>query len=317
MNTSLNRYSKQRLLDNARAIQANNNQMYVLTDSAKMIEASMAGIRNYGSVTLQSMHTVMAGRQSLHNRSAGHLPTAHRNSEISFGDSVTSGASASMGSAGELTGADDVSHDGEHDHTGKFTEPRNEDDEEGAVSDLDGEEESVGEQDTFAEPGPPSVPTVPSPTHGNSVATGTADEQSVGGSTFAMPNPSQLSPVAPAPSHIDQSTLSGENLEAHLQSALSMAPLGPAPTTPHASGTVDTVGFSSIDVGSSNLVGHPPLEGSQTVSDLLSSPSGNGTGTHHALKHSDTAALRVKEIKDRITSRAPSVALEEFQVTIH
>lgn len=302
------------MLENAKAIQANNNQMYMLTDSVRMIEASMANLKGYGSVTLQSMNMVMKGRNATHNHSAAHLPLQHRDSVQSFGESV---ASASVASAGELSGVESISQDEERPHTGKFTEPRLDAQEEEALSDLDGEEEDAAvEGDVFDDQGGSLAHSAQSPTHGNSVGTGTIDEQSIGGSTIAMVNPSQLSPVAPAPSHIDQSTLSGENLEAHLQSALSLSisPLGMPDSAVHAHAGAVGVGFSSIE-GSSSLVGtHPPLESSQTVSDLqLGSPSGT---TPHALKHSDTASQRVKEIRDRINARAPSAALEEFQVQI-
>lgn len=288
----------------------------------------MAGLRGYGSVTLQSMDKVLQGRQqATHNHSAGHLlPSPHRrSSDVSFGESM---ATASVTSAGTQSAADD---DGSLPHTGKFTDIRltadeeedeeEDEDEDDALSDLDAEGESRGgEPDAFAEKDP--VP-LQSPGHGgNSVATGVADEQSMGASTIETMHPSQLSPNAPAPSYIDKPAMSGDAFEAHLHSALSMTPHGNLSSSPqgptHVAGDID-VGLSSIDdAGSFSLVGaQHQLEGSQTVSDIMGSSSGGvagGNPHHHALKHADTAAVRVKEIKDRIDARAPSAALEAFQV---
>lgn len=130
---------------------------------------------------------------------------------------------------------------------------------------------------------------------GRAGTTGTDDHSIEEGALMA----SILSPHAPAPLHIEQSAFSSQSIEAQFSS---LAPSGSVPP---------------MQTPPPHTRGHPPFESANSVSSIDgSSPlaGAGGAGSSSTKKAADAATLRLKELKEKIIAKAPSDALEQFNV---
>jgi hypothetical protein len=303
-------YSKQVLLGNAKAIQDKNATMYTLTDSAQIMEKSLQ------SGMLQTMRSMKSLRNSFLGPSASmrdgalaaaqaagytsHTAAATRRNSMAPSTATHSRAT----SVGNLSADGDMSarssdkmhnlHSESHDTEGED----HKEDHDGAASATGDEDEgeAEGEEGDSFDEGHHS-PHQADPSHASPGAASPhregGDDRSVESiSVIDAISQSHLSPVAPAPSHIDQSVMSGETLAAHLHSALT-----------HGSSEADFAGAASPQP-----VAPPPLEAAASSSDLHQSPLAGHT------KAADAAAQRTKELREKIIAHAPSDALAAFNV---
>jgi hypothetical protein len=311
-------YSKQALLGTAKTILDNNSKKYALTDSTSILQASMR------SGMLQTMKSVRNLRSSFLSQAGGapsgastarttgfatSLPAAlaQVSRELRAGsvDEASAASSKETTSLGHLSADEaltrhaadaDEEHAEEHDH-------EEEDDVDGEHEHTGDEAESDGEGYTASHEDHGVVTSAhgdhggASSPLGNQGRLGGLDEQSVGENSLlaaALHVQAVMSPNAPAPSHIDHSVISGPSVEAQLNSLAPSdsphAPLTPQPT---------------------RLPSHPPLEQANSQNSLDGGIVLGGSSTKKAM---DAAALRMKELKEKIIAHAPSDALEQFNV---
>lgn len=134
------------------------------------------------------------------------------------------------------------------------------------------------------------------------------DDQSVGGSILSAAfTRSRLSPVAPAPSHLEMSRLSEDGFNVQLNSALEAA----VHSVTSAESTHNNFDRAGENVNGDNgvLLLPAPLERGDTQTSFDGPVSASASA-----KVVDAAALRVKQLRERIEAQAPSEALEAFNV---
>jgi hypothetical protein len=286
----------------------NNSKKYALTDSTSILQASMR------SGMLQTMKSVRNLRSSFLSQAGGapsgastarmtgfatSLPAAlaQVTRELRAGsvDEASAASSKETTSLGHLSADEaltrhaadvDEEHAEEHDH-------EEEDDVDGEHEHTGDEAESDGEGNTASHEDHGAVTSA----HGDQGRLGGLGEQSVGENSLlaaALHVQAVMSPNAPAPSHIDHSVISGPSVEAQLNSLAPSdsphAPLTPQPT---------------------RIPSHPPLEQANSQNSLDGGVVLGGSSTKKAM---DAAALRMKELKEKIIAHAPSDALEQFNV---
>lgn len=309
----LRSFSKQSLLNSARAIQAENEQKYALTDSATILEAALNRIK------------LRAGRDSFLYSSST------KTAKTDFTD-FTAEEEDFQGAMMVRTDSQDFDLD--HDPEENSPQPSlgnasNDEADEGYFS-ADGMRPEGDTQ--FGERLPDDPEGWTSQAHSSPLDAGQAsavsvapttgrdsiadEEYSVGnGTANEILDHSQLSPVAPAPSHLDESMYSdNSHVDAHLHAALH-SPLHRAGTRKNASPPPvlsSTLEHSQSLLSSAQTTARPyasPHKQSSEVS-AFGTPPPEGS-------RSDVNAARIREAKERIHARGSSVALEQFNVSHH
>jgi len=312
------------MLDSAKTIQANNEQMYELTDSARIVEASLNRIKarhghSHGngqgsfqftfstktartevSAVSEEAQLVRQDSQDLEDdgeySANNSLGNPSYDEEDNFGDPVplSPGNSRPDGAVGEREVLSD-----DEEARGKYTS---------VFSVGDGSEAHAhAVADTPGGQGDAHSPNTAN--SGNRMMRGgssVADEMSLGnGTANEILDQSQLSPVAPAPSHLDTSVFSNGTIDGHLNAAmgspLKMLRRSPSPPPPLLGTIENPQSFLSSEANTARL-----NQGSSTFSSTLDGGS-----------RVDGSAARVKEIRDRIQARGSSLALEEFNVSLY
>lgn len=306
------------MLDSAKTIQANNEQMYELTDSARILEASLNRIKarhghghshghSHGSFQFTSSTKTARTEISVVSEEA-QAQLVRQNSQDLEDDNDSANNSLGNASFDEDDNFGDpvpLSPNSRPDGAVNEGEALS-DDEEARVqyaSGFSGGHDS--EAHAHGTPGGYDAHSPNTANSGNGMRGGSvADEMSLGnGTANEILDQSQLSPIAPAPSHLDTSVFSNGTLDGHLNAAmgspLKMLRRSPSPPPPLLGTIENPQSFLSSEANTARL-----NQGSSTFSSTLDGGS-----------RVDGSAARVKEIRDRIQARGSSLALEEFNVS--
>lgn len=305
-------YSKETLLQSAKAALDENKRKYVLTDSNKILEESLnSGMLN----NMQNSKSVRLLRSSFLSQSGGRLMSSGNVlpvplKDVGRSDSAASVDEPSTPSRSRRSSLSRLSYDEadlafqagvdvplsgrspKQGHDWKSGE---------AEGGTDGERAHGDDDHSDADH---SGPAGNRSRHDSSVFNDREDQSVAESAVLAALSHSHLSPIAPEPSHIDLSATSEQSAEAQLRT------LSPSK---------DTVAVPPA-VSPLTLLSPAAVAGAQ--------PTGTGTGTEsdvptphaHAssstsTKAADVAAQRIKELKEKIVAHAPSDALELFNVS--
>ena len=313
------------MLNSARAIQAENEQKYALTDSATILEAALNRIKLrtgrdsflFSSSTKTAKTDFTAEEEEEFQGGAMVVRTDSQEFDLEDNSPQASLGNPSNDEADEADEGYMSPNELVPEGSPQYGERLPNDDT--AWSPHPGSEASLGQHEHSHSHSLGADNSVPGqdrmPTTGRSSFA--EEEFSVGnGTANEILDHSQLSPVAPAPFHLDASVFSdNSHADAHLHAALH-SPLQRANTRrnpsppPVLSSTLEN--SQSLLSSAENTARHPHTSLNKQSSDA----STFGTPPPEGLRVSDANAARIREAKERIHAQGSSLALEQFNVRL-